>query len=91
MPKEWFEIIAHRRDGGQPEYLYRGSDYSTVSDTMPNQGDASRTFERVECYANGQRIENNTLVDRDEPQSNPLLVLFLFIIGGLILYFILFH
>ena len=58
MPK-CYEIIACPRKGGQPEYLSRGNDSSTVSDSMLNRGDASCKYE---CY--GEGIKNTILVDK---------------------------
>ena len=54
-----WQIEAISRETGQSETVYEGDDYSTVSDTMLNEGEGSADYSRMSLYEDGQLIESH--------------------------------
>jgi len=69
-------MIGYRRDGGGADTLYEGTDWSCVSDLMPNQDEGESQYARVDCYADGRLIESNTTHLPSAPQTNWAALLF---------------
>jgi len=56
MKKHSYRIVGHKRGGGTQE-VYSGTDWSTVSSEMVNNGDPDSVYGRMELYQDGQLVE----------------------------------
>ena len=52
-----YRIVGHLRSGGN-ETIYKGTDYSNVSDMMPNRDEPDDRYGRVQLYENGVLVED---------------------------------
>ena len=68
-----YRIVGHKRGGGMQE-VYSGSDWSTVSDEMVNNGDPDPDYGRMELYEDGQLIET---AETSQPRSKGFFAWFL--------------
>jgi hypothetical protein len=77
--KHEYRIVGHQRDG-RKKTLYIGTDWSVVSDTMPNNGDPDSVYGRAELYEDGRLIEaSETSLPGSAKTGSPLLSWLIFI------------